>query len=596
MIVRHDCLSPNNIYLCKISEYRMSTILGIANPVHNTGAALIQDGEILAAVNESSLSRVKRESRFPTAAINYILSEYDEKPNMIALSGIDFPNKNRKIKRDIQRNNKLRNTVDTISRFMYDLISGEDRNKTKKELYDHIAEGRVPEMLADLPMNYVDHHKSHAASTYYTSGFESSTIITVDGAGDGLSSTIYNGENGEMNQIHSNWDYNSIGLLWTYIPSVFGFKGPRHAGKFTGLASYVDNVPKELTNKINSLISANGMEINNTFFQTHAPFGETENVVSSLRNQFEEYDAAEVAFALQRRTNEVIEEVVKEAVNKTGNKNIAVAGGVFANVKLNQHLYNLDCVDKLFVHPDMRDSGLAVGAALDLEAHESNGITPERIKQVYLGPKYTTDDTKNAIQRADLSDNYSVENNENIGDTADIAADLLANGSVVIVYQGAVEYGPRALGNRSILYQPTDANSIRWLNQNLDRTTFMPFAPVTLQSHATECYEGYDAEACPAADFMTVTFDCSDIMKERSPGAVHIDGTARPQILKKNTNRLYYKILEKYHELTSIPTLINTSFNMHGDPIVSTPSEAINTFKQINADALVLNTTIIKEE
>jgi carbamoyltransferase len=159
-----------------------------------------------------------------------------------------------------------------------------------------------------------------------------------------------------------------------------------------------------------------------------------------------------------------------------------------------------------------------------------------------------------------------------------------------------MEYGPRALGQRSILFPPTDPDAIDWLNKRLDRTEFMPFAPVTLQEAAQECYEEYDPKQCPAAHHMTIALDCTDVMKERSPGVVHVDGTARPQIINENDDEVYYSILKAYYERSGIPSVINTSFNMHGEPIVCTPRQAVESWLRSNNELLVLEDRILTQE
>jgi len=159
-----------------------------------------------------------------------------------------------------------------------------------------------------------------------------------------------------------------------------------------------------------------------------------------------------------------------------------------------------------------------------------------------------------------------------------------------------MEYGPRALGQRSILFQPTNPDAIDWLNKRLDRTEFMPFAPVTLREAAHECYQNYDPDRCPAADHMTISLDCTEQMERRSPGVVHVDGTARPQIIDQTDDELYYSILKHYQEETGIPTLINTSFNMHGEPLVCTPKQAVESWLKSNNEILVLEDRIIQQK
>jgi carbamoyltransferase len=270
-------------------------------------------------------------------------------------------------------------------------------------------------------------------------------------------------------------------------------------------------------------------------------------------------------------------------LRKTGIRSIAVAGGVFSNVKFNQRVHELDEIDDFFVHPAMDDSGLAVGGAFAALAEEP-GTEPKRLLQrlrnVFFGTSYRDDEIRQCIEAFGFKATYEPQ-------ITDVVARLLAEGHVVARFTGRMEYGPRALGHRSILYQTTDPSINDWLNAHLLRTEFMPFAPATLQEYADECFDGLDG-ARDSARFMTITFNCTEKMCAQSPGVVHVDGTARPQILDPETAPDFYEIAKAYHELTGIPSLINTSFNMHGEPIVCTPEDALRSFKQGKLDYLAI--------
>lgn len=314
-----------------------------------------------------------------------------------------------------------------------------------------------------------------------------------------------------------------------------------------------------------------------------------------LRSNFRGYPAPQVARALQDRTEEIITEFAEAAVEQTECGNVAISGGVMANVKANQRVYELSSVDSVWVQQAMSDSGLCIGAAYDVGSRE-RGWTTQRLESVSLGPEYGETKIENAVQRYRETASFDVRQVSKTDEIAKIAADHLADGDVVCVAKGRMEYGPRALGQRSILYQPTDSKAIDWLNKRLDRTEFMPFAPVTLSEAADECYQDYDPEACPAADHMTISLDCTETMKKRSPGVVHVDGTARPQIVDKDDDELYYTILKQYYETTGIPTLINTSFNMHGEPLVCTPKQALESWLRSKNEVLILEDRIIRQE
>jgi carbamoyltransferase len=280
---------------------------------------------------------------------------------------------------------------------------------------------------------------------------------------------------------------------------------------------------------------------------------------------------------------------VRYWLRKTGLRNLAVAGGVFANVKFNQRIHELDEVDEFFVHPAMDDGGLSVGSALaslaDHGAGEATRLCVE-MPGVYLGRDFGEQEIECAVNDAGVEGRRDPVIHEAI-------ADLLARGEVVARFQGRMEYGPRALGHRSILYCTTDPSVNDWLNERLERTEFMPFAPATLAEHSARCFRGL-AGAESTARFMTVTFECTEEMKRISPGVVHVDGTARPQLVDAETAPDLHRIVSAYHSKTGIPSVVNTSFNMHEEPIVHSPGDAIRAFLQGGLDHLAIGDWLVR--
>jgi carbamoyltransferase len=267
---------------------------------------------------------------------------------------------------------------------------------------------------------------------------------------------------------------------------------------------------------------------------------------------------------------------------------VTVAGGVFANVKFNQRIHELAEVENIFIHPAMDDGGLCVGSALAGLAEQPDVDSKKLIRpltHVYLGNNYSDLEIESVVNASDYQARY-------LPDIHTAVAQLLAKGQVVARFTGAMEFGPRALGHRSILYQTTDVSVNDWLNTKLKRTEFMPFAPATLEEFASGRYVDIDGAANPAR-FMTVTFNCTELMKQESPGIVHIDGTARPQLVDAKTAPDLYKILWAYYQLTGIPSLINTSFNMHGEPIVCSPADAMRSFEAGNLDYLAIGNWLV---
>ncbi len=275
---------------------------------------------------------------------------------------------------------------------------------------------------------------------------------------------------------------------------------------------------------------------------------------------------------------------IRHYVEQTGIDTVALSGGVVANVKMNQRIFEIPGVRRLFVYPNMGDGGTGTGAAF--LAARQDLKDREAYQAVYFGPDY--DDA--AIVAALRSEGLPFEHLEPI---EPMIAKLIHQGHVVARFNGRMEYGPRALGNRSILYRATEPEVNQWLNQRLGRTEFMPFAPATLYEERHRCYDRID-RAELSAQFMTITFDCTEFMKRHCPAAVNIDGTARPQLVRPETNPSFYRILHAYYQLSGIPSLINTSFNMHEEPIVNSPEDAVRAFLQGRLDYLAIGNFLVR--
>jgi carbamoyltransferase len=433
----------------------------------------------------------------------------------------------------------------------------------------------------NAPVSFFDHHYCHATSAYYTSNFDDALIVTLDGGGDGLSGSVYEGRNGRLYKRSEVDSFNSLGNFYSYITELCGFKAEKHEGKITGLAALGEPVYADVLRQF--IRYQHPGQIRYTVPMYHR------SALKQLRERLpSNFDMADLASSVQLILEEVGTAFVQYWLQQSGLRKIAVAGGVFANVKFNQRVHELPEVDSFFVHPAMDDSGLSVGSALAVLADEPGrdpGYLRGRLDDVYFGPEYDHRQIAQAIQSAGFEAAPVADIHQSI-------AGLLARGHVVARFTGRMEYGPRALGNRTILYQTTDPSVNDWLNDNLSRTEFMPFAPATLVEYADQCYLGMGGATDPAR-FMTITFDCTPDMRKQSPGVVHVDGTARPQLVDKETSPDFYRILQAYHQLTGIPSLINTSFNLHGEPIVCSPEDALRSFQQGNLDYLAIDNFLI---
>ena len=355
------------------------------------------------------------------------------------------------------------------------------------------------------------------------------------------------------------------------VTSALGYHPDRHAGKIVGLAAYGD--PAILDEVVSHRFhnEGGGFRIDqnlNPFFARHLAVN---------------FPMVDVAAAWQFVLEKVAVRIVEHWAGVLGCSNVVLSGGVTANVKMNQRIHEAEGIEGIFIYPNMGDGGCGSGIAM----HQSwPGGEPTPFETAYQGPEFTEDECLAAIKAAGLE----AERPDHMA--AEVAS-LIHNGSVVARFDGRMEYGPRALGNRSILYHGREPEVNHWLNQRLGRTEFMPFAPVTLFEERHKCYRNLKG-AEHTAEFMTITFDCTDFMKESCPAAVHVDGTARPQLIRREKNPVYYDIVAEYQKLSGIPCLINTSFNMHEEPIVCTPEDVVRAFLDGRLDVLSMGPFLIR--
>ncbi|MFW6193271.1 MAG: carbamoyltransferase C-terminal domain-containing protein, partial [Gemmatimonadota bacterium] len=427
------------------------------------------------------------------------------------------------------------------------------------------------EFSIDAPVRFHHHHLSHAVAAYRASGFENALVVTMDGGGDEDSSHVYSVRDGRWEHLTSVEAYDSLGNWYAYVTALSGFKAKKHEGKITGLAAHGDPVHRELLDRMV------GYEDGGTVNRAKVLF---DGALEKLRDELPTgWRREDLAASVQGLAEDLAKQHVSHWLERTGHTKVAVAGGIFANVRINQEVHELSGVEEIFVFPGMGDEGLSPGAAWALhDGREGAPPAAERLPDVYLGPSYDESEMEAALEAGGLSYTRSRRPEEAV-------AEKLAEGSVVARFAGRMEFGPRALGNRSILYQPTDPTAQDWLNERLDRTEFMPFAPAVLLEEADRCFEGLDG-ARDTARFMTITFDCTPWMRENCPGVVHVDGTARPQLVDRDGNPSFWKIIDAYRRRTGLPAIVNTSFNMHEEPIVCSPDDAIRAFKASELDYL----------
>lgn len=573
-------------------------VLGIIDSKPSTAAILV-DGEIVSAVSEERLCRMKMATGTPRQAIVVAMNDAGVAPDEIDLVAIcqnalafhPEPQPWNGWFQDGQakKNRRFTGISASLAPLVGHISIAREAHHQLKRFLTRDRLHKLPRLLRqeygiEAPVRFYDHHYCHATAAYYTSNFKSALVVTMDGGGDGRSGSVYDGENGRLRPIASVDSYHSLGNFYSYITALCGFKAELHEGKITGLAAAGEPRYADILRQFIRYKEPGQIRYAIPMYHRSALNRLAERLPA-------DFDRADLAASVQLLLEEIGTAFVEHWLRQTGKRQIAVAGGVFANVKFNQRIHELNEVDRFFVHPAMGDEGLAVGAAFAALA-ELPGLDPARLIQrlpnVYFGPEYGDADIKQAIVAAGYEPQY-------IPDIHHRIAELLSQGRVVARFTGRMEYGPRALGHRSILFQTTDPAVNDWLNEHLKRTEFMPFAPATLTEYAHDCYQGLEGAEDPAR-FMTITFSCTPTMKAVSPGVVHVDGTARPQIIDEETAPDFYGILREYHRLTGIPSLINTSFNMHGEPIVCSPEDALRSFQEGHLDYLAIGQWMVSNE
>lgn len=559
----------------------MTTILGISALDKNVTAALVVDGQIVKAVMEERLTRVKQQAGFPTLAVETIFRETGLSPGDIDLVTYPF------FRWPDEGKQKLSGYLADLAH-VRDLL-GDPPGWVRHQAYylgwvglttwSHrqynraLRRGLQAAGLGSTRLEFVPHHAAHAASAYFCSQFSRALVATFDWYGSGLGGSIWLGENGRMRLLKRIRYPHSLGLFYAQVTKALGFRWSRHEGKVVGLAAYGD--PGVLLPRVMSRFQQSEGDFR---YRRAMDFGAAPKLAARFTRE-------DVAAAYQTALEQVAVRLLEPYVREHKVENVVLAGGVAANVKMNQRIHEMDGVTGTFIHPAMGDDGTGVGGALYWLSKRGHGIRPTPLEHVYLGNALDGSCTDAAVTHSGLA----VERPANLEQRV---AALLAEGKVVARVTGASEYGPRALGNRSILCSAADPSVNDWLNARLQRSEFMPFAPITLYEQRDACYQRV-AGAEHAARFMTITFDCTAEMRRQAPAAVHVDGTARPQLVERAVSPGLHAILTEYQRLTDSPSLINTSFNMHEEPIVATAEDAIRTFLRGGLDYLALGEYLI---
>jgi len=564
----------------------------------DSGAAVVEDGRFLSALGEERLQRIKLVHGFPWKAIPEALRLAGTGPGELdavliggerdRLTTVQSSFDGWFEKMDQSRGHRIKKLAGRLSRFQsrlpflepaYYLLQTPGFRRRRREIPRILRE----EFGITAPVHFVDHHFCHLTSAYYTSGFRDALVVSIDGGGDAKSARVHAVRNGEWEPLSETSAFHSLGNYYAYVTHLCGFKANKHEGKITGLAAHGDPIFVDLLKEF--IDEENGHLVNRGGVAFHA-------ALDSLRARLPAgWTREDLAASIQRHFEDVTSRFVRHWMRVTRLQDVALAGGVFANVRVNQVVHELPEVDRVFIHPAMSDGGLPGGAALAAcvpgVLDQTMAADPRPLEHVCLGPDLSPVEIDAALKDSGLRPEPTE------GPLHEAVAELLTKGYVVARAAGRMEYGPRALGHRSILYQPTDPEVNDWLNRDLRRTEFMPFAPATLYEARDRCFERVEGAEHPA-EFMTITFGCTPWMREHMPGVVHVDGTARPQLVRKDRDPDFHAIIEAFYRRTGLPAVINTSFNMHEEPIVCSAADAVRAFIEGNLDYLAIGDRLVK--
>lgn len=553
----------------------------------DTGAVLLKDGKPVFAINEERLSRIKLDEAFPEKSIEATLRFAG-----ITLNDVDvvsfgwhsgFPYE-KHLTSFVKRCVEIAEEGKAAKEIMLERIAVEiSQDVPKKVFFDE----KMRELGLIDRVEYFDHHLSHAAGAFFPSRFEEALVFTLDARGNFRSGAVFHGKGSNLTEIACTYSFDSLGFFYGQITHLLGYKPHRHEGKITGLAAYGD--PDKCLHIMQEMIYCKEGKLYGILGKYYKPF--YSEPLEPFKELITKYSKEDIAAAAQKHLEEVVCEYIQYYVQKYSIGQIACAGGIFANVKLNQRIRAIPGVKDIFVFPQMGDGGLAMGAALLSWNQRSGERFP--IGSVYLGPSSSEMEIEEKLKEYEGKLKVTRFNDS----PACIAhvVELLKKNTVIGLFQGRMEYGPRALGNRTILYHANDRKVNDWLNQRLHRTEFMPFAPVTIKELAPRCFKGWDPSHS-TTQYMTECYDCTEEMKNNSPAVVHVDGTARPQIISREDNPLYYDIIKGWNDATGALCLINTSFNEHEHPIVCSINDAIQSLLGDNVDCVVAEGKYILEK
>jgi carbamoyltransferase len=551
-----------------------NNIIGISALYHDAACCILKEGKLVAAAQEERFSRGKNDPSMPQQAFMFCLEQ----------AGLTLP--------DVDCVAYYEDPAKKLARQLWSGYAG-DSGEMLKKLDPHRPADEIRNLLGyEGPIRYYNHHLSHAASSYYYSGFEHAAILTVDGVGEWATTTYGVGEGAQLRLFEEVHFPDSIGLLYSTLTSYLGFKVNNGEYKVMGLAPYGKPVYKDKIRKLIRTAEGGQFSLDLKYFDFVAGakmYSPELIALFDLPARVPESAFESIHANIARSLQVVLEEVLLEKVNylhaRTGAENLCMAGGVALNCVANGRLLREGPFKKLFVQPAANDAGCALGAAA-LAHLELTGqpLPPRRLEHVYLGPSYDSRDISRMLSATSLTyRDYRGNADELIRQTAA----RLAEGKVIGWFDGRMEFGPRSLGARSILADPRDPQMRDRVNAMVKkREGFRPFAPAVLNERKSEFF-ALDHDS----PFMLEV--CQVDSPIALPAITHVDGSARVQTVTGQTNPRFAQLLTEFDRLTGCPILLNTSFNVRSEPIVCTPEDALNCFITTNIDTLVLQDFLI---
>ncbi len=551
-------------------------VLGLNAFTHDASAALIVDGRIVAFAEEERFDRVKHSGAFPVNAVNYCLAEAG-----LSLSDIDHA---------AFAWDPFCGLMTRFFRTFYNLAGSGFRMKGQAGKWFEITgvEKRLRGMGFHGKFHFVNHYLAHAASAFYPSPFEDAAILIIDGVGELATASYFVSENGVIRKIKDIEYPHSLGLFYAAITEYLGWEHNSGEGKVMGLAPYGKPDKAGFMSDMIGYAGNGEFRIEKKYFDFGARWftPATERSLGPHRKKGEPLDSRHesVAASVQLKLEEIVLAMINWFYEISGHKNLCFAGGVALNSVLNGRIINESPFENHYFQPAAYDAGTSLGAAMQIASQPGKHFKAE-MEHVYLGPEYGDEEISAFLRSAGVDFEYAGD------DTAAVAAKDVADGMVVGWFQGRMEIGPRALGNRSIIADPRRAEMKDIVNKRVKgREPFRPFAPSVLVEDMGEYFD------MPfPSPYMLIVCPVKEDKKDVIPAVTHVDGTARLQTVDGKTNPAYHRLIAEFKKITGVPVVMNTSFNLAGWPIVNTPAEALEVYRKSEMDVLVLGNCILRK-